>query len=72
MDKERAISDQRANRAERTKQSERNWFDVWQAKRIGAKSNLRRFQLLKAVSDLAGQPERTKGRKRTKSSERTK
>jgi hypothetical protein len=42
---ERTKDGERAIPPERTKKTERTWFDVWQGKRLAARHNRRQFQL---------------------------
>jgi len=44
---------ERAINSERTKGEERTWFDVWQARRIASRANLRQFQLLTIAKRLS-------------------
>jgi len=50
---ERTKMAERAINSERTKGEERTWFDVWQARRIASRANLRQFQLLTIAKRLS-------------------
>lgn len=61
----------RAKTPERATTQERTWFDVWQAKRIAARSNRQFFNRIKLFSEIASFGERTKETERDTWIERT-